>query len=137
MAKTICKILGVVFLLVGIAGFLNHRLLGMHLSNIHNVIHLVSAALALYFGFAATPDAARTFSLVFGIVYLGLGILGFIAPGVVSSLLMGTDMPRGGGMTSGMGAGTGLAPDNVVHLLLGAIFLVGGLARSARRLATT
>src|SRR5262245_2686209 len=81
IAKAICKVLGVVFLILGLLGFVSPRLLGMHLSGVHNIIHLISAALALYFGFVASPSAARSFSLIFGVVYLLLGALGFIAPG--------------------------------------------------------
>src|SRR5262245_2731067 len=76
MAKTVCKILGVVFLLVGVIGFVKSDLLGTHLSMAHNVVHLVSGVIALYLGFAGSLAAARAFCLVFGIVYLGLGILG-------------------------------------------------------------
>jgi hypothetical protein len=47
MAKTVCKILGVVFLLVGVAGFAAPNLLGAHLSTPHNVVHIVSGAIAL------------------------------------------------------------------------------------------
>jgi hypothetical protein len=47
MAKAICKVLGVVFLIIGLLGFVSPNLLGMHLSGIHNIIHLISAALAL------------------------------------------------------------------------------------------
>ena len=121
MAKAICKILGVVFLIIGLLGFVSPNLLGMHLSGIHNIIHLISAALALYFGFAASPSAARTFSLIFGAVYLLIGALGFIAPGPVIRLLQAYHAP--GGPRS-------LAADNIVHLLLGAIFIVAGLARA-------
>jgi len=121
MAKAICKVLGIVFLIVGLLGFVSPNLLGMHLSGIHNIIHLISAALALYFGFAASPSAARTFSLIFGVVYLALGALGFIASGPVIRLLQAHHTP--GGLR-------GLAPDNLVHILLGAVFLIAGLARA-------
>ena len=60
MAKTICKLLGVVFLLVGIAGFVKMDLLGTHLSMAHNLVHILSGIIALYFGFAATHAAARS-----------------------------------------------------------------------------
>ncbi len=76
MAKTVCKILGVVFLLVGLVGFVSPTLLDAHLTPAHNAVHIVSGAIALYFGFAGTLSAAKTFSLVFGVVYLALGILG-------------------------------------------------------------
>jgi len=63
MAKTVCKILGVVFLLVGIAGFAAPHLLGAHLTPAHNLVHLASGAIALYLGFAGSMSAARTLAL--------------------------------------------------------------------------
>ena len=114
MAKTVCKILGVVFLLVGVLGFVSPTLLGMHLTLPHNVVHLVSGAIALYLGFAGTLSAAKIFCLVFGVVYLALGILG---------LAMGTGAERlweVGPLMFGQA-------DHGVHILLGVIFLAGGL----------
>lgn len=122
MAKAICKVLGVVFLIVGLLGFVSPNLLGMHLSGAHNIIHLISAALALYFGFAASPSAARTFSLIFGAIYLLLGVLGFVTPRPVIALLQAHETP--GGVYS-------LAADNIIHMLLGAIFMIAGFARAA------
>jgi hypothetical protein len=114
MAKTVCKILGVVFLLVGVIGFAAPRLLGAHLSPAHNVVHIVSGIIALYFGFAGTLSAAKIFSLVFGVVYLGLGILG---------MALGTGDERMwmvGPLIFGQA-------DHGIHILLGVIFLAGGL----------
>jgi hypothetical protein len=68
MAKTICKIMGVLFLLIGIIGFIQPNIFGFHLSGIHSMIHLVTAALAFYFGFAASSKAAKTFAIIFGVV---------------------------------------------------------------------
>src|SRR5215218_3493930 len=78
MAKQIAKIMGVVFILVGIIGFLAPGLLGMHLSLAHTLVHLISGALALYFGFAGTLSGARLFCIVFGVVYALLGVAGFL-----------------------------------------------------------
>ena len=90
MAKTVCKILGVVFLLVGLVGFVSPNLLGSHLNAAHNVVHLVSGAIALYFGFAGSLSAAKTFCLVFGLVYLGLGVLGLcLAPRLDRMFMLG------------------------------------------------
>ena len=114
MAKTVCKILGVVFLLVGLCGFVAPNLLGAHLSPIHNVIHIVSGAIALYFGFAGTLSGAKTFCLVFGVVYLALGILG---------LALGTGDDRMW-MLGPLHFGNA---DHGIHVLLGVIFLAGGL----------
>ena len=114
MAKTVCKILGVVFLLVGVIGFAKSDLLGAHLSPIHNCVHLVSGAIALYFGFAGTLTGARAFCLVFGVVYLALGILGMaIGTGADRMWMLG---PLHLGQA-----------DHGIHVLLGVIFLAGGL----------
>ena len=114
MAKTVCKILGVVFLLVGVVGFAAPTLLGFHLSPAHNVIHIVSGALALYFGFAGTLAAAKTFCLAFGVVYLALGILGLVVGA-------GVDMEwKMGPLVLGR-------VDHGFHALVGIIFLASGL----------
>jgi hypothetical protein len=121
MAQTFCKIAGVVLVLVGLAGFFMPHLLGMHLTPVHNIVHLLTAALALYMGFAASPAAARTFCIAFGAVYLLLGVLGFVAPGLVATILA-----HEGPVTAGE-----LMPDNLVHVALGAAFLVAGLTTKA------
>jgi hypothetical protein len=59
-----------------VIGFVAPNLLGAHLTPAHNVVHIVSGLIALYLGFAGTLSAAKTFCLVFGVVYLALGILG-------------------------------------------------------------
>ncbi|HEU4714851.1 MAG TPA: DUF4383 domain-containing protein [Pyrinomonadaceae bacterium] len=114
MAKTVCKILGVVFLLVGVLGFVKPDLLGAHLTMPHNLVHIVSGVIALYFGFAGTLSAAKAFSLVFGVVYLALGILG---------MALGTGEQRMwivGPLHLGQA-------DHGIHILLGVVFLAGGL----------
>ncbi len=78
MAKTVCKILGVVFLLVGVAGFAAPNLLNAHLTPPHNVVHIVSGVVALYFGFAGSLSGAKGFCLVFGLLYLALGLIGMV-----------------------------------------------------------
>jgi hypothetical protein len=114
MAKTVCKILGVVFLLVGLLGFAMPDFLNAHLTPPHNVVHIVSGALALYFGFAGSLSGAKMFSLVFGVVYLALGILG---------MAMGTGEDRMW-MVGPLHFGQA---DHGLHILLGVIFLAGGL----------
>jgi hypothetical protein len=114
MAKTVCKILGVVFLLVGVCGFVLPHLLGAHLTPAHNVVHIVSGIIALYFGFAGTLSGAKIFSLVFGVVYLALGILG---------MALGTGEERMW-MVGPLDLGQS---DHGIHILLGVVFLAGGL----------
>lgn len=115
MAKTVCKILGVAFLLIGICGFVAPTLMGFHLSPAHNVVHLVSGAAALYFGFGGSLSGAKMFCLVFGVVYLALGFLGMFVFGA------GADKMWHVGPLA-------LAQmDHFLHILLGVIFLAGGL----------
>ena len=114
MAKTVCKILGVIFLLVGVCGFAAPTLLGAHLTPPHNVVHIVTGAIALYFGFAGTLSAAKMFALIFGVVYLALGVLG---------LAMGTGAEKMW-MIGPLHFGE---MDHLIHVVLGLIFLAGGL----------
>ena len=110
MAKTVCKLLGVVLLLVGVLGF-THLLdsLGAHLSPVHNLVHIISGILALYFGFAGTLGGAKSFCTIFGLIYLALGIIG-LAKGdlMIGPLMLGK-------------------VDHGIHIIVGAAFLAGGL----------
>jgi hypothetical protein len=117
MAQTACKVLGIVFLVAGLVGFVQPHFLGFHLTTIHNVIHLATAAVALYLGFAGTVTNARTFCLTFGAVYGLLGVLGFVAPGLVATVL-----GHPGPLTSG-----DLTPDNLFHIVAGGAFLAAGM----------
>jgi uncharacterized membrane protein HdeD (DUF308 family) len=116
MAKTVCKILGVVFLLVGICGFFAPHLLGAHLTRAHNLVHLVSGAVALYFGFAGSLSGAKGFCLVFGVLYLVLGFLGLFILGDPAMDRMWTVGPLVLGKA-----------DHLIHIVLGLIFLAGGM----------
>jgi uncharacterized membrane protein len=115
MAKKICTLAGIVFLVVGVAGFAMPNLLGTHLTLAHNVIHLVSGAIALYLGLKGSEAGARTFCWVFGAVYLLLGVVGFVLGQgddrmftvLPDQLMLGT-------------------ADHAVHVLLGVVFLIGG-----------
>ena len=120
MANRIATILGVVFLLVGVLGFVAPTLLGAHLSLAHNIIHLVSGAISLWLGLKGTPAGARTFCLVFGVVYLLLGIVGF-AMGTGDERLF-TVIP------DQLVLGT---MDHIIHIALGVIYLIGGLMTKA------
>ena len=116
MANRIATILGVLFLLVGLLGFVMPDLLGAHLTLAHNIIHLVSGAISLWLGLKGTPGGAKTFCLVFGLVYLLLGVVGFLlGTGDDRMLTLIPDQLMFGTM------------DHIIHVLLGAIYLFGGL----------
>ncbi|HEX8282016.1 MAG TPA: DUF4383 domain-containing protein [Pyrinomonadaceae bacterium] len=132
MAKTVCKILGVVFILVGICGFLAPGMLGFHLNLTHNLIHLVSGAIALYFGFAGTLSGARLFCIVFGVVYGLLGVAGFLLGHSGNHTV---DVTPHGGDSSLFAVLPGslelASVDHIFHILLAVIFLIGGFLTKA------
>jgi uncharacterized membrane protein HdeD (DUF308 family) len=115
MAKTVCKLLGIVLLIVGLLGF-THILdpLGAHVGPAyatHNLVHIISGVLALYFGFAGSLSGAKGFCIVFGVVYLLLGVLGLVKGPIdipAIKLLLGH-------------------VDHLIHVVLGIGFLAGGL----------
>jgi hypothetical protein len=127
VARTLCKVLGIVFIIAGLAGFAMPNLLGFHLTTIHNIIHILSGAIAAYLGFAGSYSGCRTFCLVFGAVYALLGVLGFVAPNLVATVI-GHPTPVTGG---------DLAPDNLFHLVVGAVFLVAGLTGPREEVVVT
>jgi len=130
MAKRISTILGIVFLLVGIVGFVAPGVGGFHLSTAHNLIHIVSGALALYFGLAGTLSAARLFCIVFGVVYGLLGIAGFLLgePGTPSMPGMVADNHLFKVLPGMLELGTS---DHIFHILLGIVFIAAGLMTKA------
>ena len=82
MVKTAAILFGVVFLFVGILGFVpsitkDEMLLGIfHVNFAHNVVHLASGAVFLLCGMAGAGPS-RMFFKIFGIVYALVAVLGF------------------------------------------------------------
>lgn len=118
MTKSIAMVFGVVYTLVGLAGFIPAVggslsmapgiLLGIAPVNIlHNVVHLVIGVCGLTM--AKTEEQAGTYCKTFGVVLLLIGVLGFIAPNPLGIL------PIGGG-------------DIWIHLVSGAILAYAGFA---------
>ncbi len=74
---------GVVFLLVGILGFVpgvtdHEMLLGLfHTNAAHNAVHLLSGAVALACG-RSSVRAAQLYFRIFGVVYGLVAVLGFV-----------------------------------------------------------
>jgi hypothetical protein len=119
MNKTVLTVVGAVLAVAGVAGFVFPGFLGMHLSTVHNVIHLVSGFLALYFGLKGTIPAARTFSVFFGAIYALLGVIGFAVGGIHGMWVV---IPNE--LVLGM-------VDHVIHFLVGGVLLFAALAKPA------
>lgn len=85
---------------------------GLGLTWTHNIVHVVLALAAFIFGFSNMPGkVVKTFAIIFGVVYVGLGVTGFF----VSN-------PLGSGLALNLGVAL-----NAVHLLIGAWALTAGL----------
>jgi hypothetical protein len=92
MVKTAAILFGIVFLAVGILGFVPGvttdvngmpMLLGIfHVNTAHNFVHLASGIVFLLCGMAG-PGPSRTFFKIFGIVYALVAILGFVPDGTM------------------------------------------------------
>lgn len=118
--KKLAYLFGVVFLLVGILGFVPalapmhsdgmHYLLGLFMvGGIHNAIHLLSGVAALALG-AYSEKTARLYFLGFGAVYALVTVVGFIQKDTVLGIFH-----------------VNLA-DNFLHLVLAVAILGIGLA---------
>lgn len=111
-ARLFAQVLGVVLTLVGILGFIpglggpDGNLLGIFAINpTHNIIHILTGLVGLAAGFAADGRYARTYALVFGIVYLIVTIVGFIQGNTI----------------------LGIIPTNLADNLLHTLITIGGL----------
>lgn len=137
MANIVATIMGVLFILIGLTGFAFNNLLGTHLTLTHNLIHLVSGAASLYFGLKGTPSAARLFCFGFGFVYLALAVIGYwfgyahgatYLPDAAADNALNDNMFR---MIPGVfELGT---MDHIIHIVIGAVYLVGGVLTRTRR----
>ena len=83
MIKTLSIVLGIVFIAIGILGFVRgitdrEHLLGIfHVNPAHNVVHILSGAIALIAGMTSI-HAARMFFRAFGLIYGLVAVLGFL-----------------------------------------------------------
>ena len=120
--KTASILVGVIFLAVGLLGFVSNPIVGtspdaiFHADKNHNYVHIASGVLFLLIAFAA-PAATAGFLKLFGLVYLAIGIWGLTTIG-------------DSGMTTLASFLHVNAADNYLHIALGVvIFLLGFLPR--------
>lgn len=110
--KKLGLIFGIVFILVGILGFVPNPLISptglFHTDSVHNVVHLV-LGLILVLGSRKGDSAAGTSIKVVAAIYLVLAIVGFIQFGGAD------DMGRLAGLAMANSA------DNWLHLVLAVV----------------
>jgi len=80
--KKIAVIFGVIFVVVGVLGFITvvspgGKLLGVFdVNTAHNLVHLATGIIAILVGMSS-DKASRTFFQVFGVIYALVAVLGF------------------------------------------------------------
>lgn len=127
MLKKASMVFGIVFIAIGILGFVpaltpDHHLLGVfHVDAVHNIIHLASGVAALLA--ASSARYAKMYFQVFGIVY-GIVALG----GFLPFLQFGEDMKLLGLTHMNMA-------DNLLHVAIAATALYFGFGYNATEAA--
>lgn len=110
MAKKLLSVFGVILLLVGIIGFFNDPIFGVfEVDTMHNIVHLLTGILALIFA-GKGEGPAKTFSKVFGIIYLIVTVVGFVQGDSVLGIISVN------------------SADNYLHVLLTIVFLAIGFS---------
>ncbi|MCA1705060.1 MAG: DUF4383 domain-containing protein [Actinobacteria bacterium] len=124
-ARTYAKVVGVTVLLVGIIGVIigdpKDGLFGLfNVDIVEDIVHLGSGGLLSYVGFKGTESAVKSVVMGIGVVYLLVGVLGFIAPELFGLIPHDYDLA-----------------DNVLHLVLGGLAVAAASASAAPRTDAT
>lgn len=110
IAKKYAQILGIVLLVIAAVGFIagENPLLGvLNIELAEDLIHLVTGGLLTYVGFTKSEKVAACVVGILGAVYLLVGVIGFVSPGLLGILSHQYSLL-----------------DNIIHLSLG----IAGLA---------
>ncbi len=114
MAKTLAIIFGIVFVLVGILGWVPNPLVGMgaffDTNHVHDGVHLVFGLVLLGVGLWASSASALWLKVI-GVVYLLVAVLGFLM------------VPDGGEL---LGLVQVNMADHLLHVVLGVVLVVAG-----------
>ena len=113
--RTYAQILGIVLILIGVVGLILGDALFLGILNIdivEDIVHILTGGILAYVGFGRLDiGSARTVVIALGVVYLLVGILGFILPTLFGLI------PHGYTVF-----------DNLLHLLLGVLSIAVAFA---------
>lgn len=123
LGQKVCIGMGIIFSILGIGGIVIPGLAGMHLSFLHNIIHLVSGVLALWSGYSDDIKRAYNYSIGFGFFYGILGLGGFFLgePGFPGVGHMEADNHLLRILPNALEFGS---VDHVIHIIISGVFLV-------------
>ena len=116
MAKTFGMLFGIVFLAVGILGFVpgvtkDEMLLGIFMVNtMHSIVHIASGVVFLFASMAGAAAASLWFK-IFGLIYAVVAVMGFVVGnGMIFNLISNN------------------TNDTWLHVVLAAVMLLIGFA---------
>jgi hypothetical protein len=118
-AKTSAIVIGLIFIAVGLLGFVSNPIIAdsheaiFHADSTHSIVHIVSGALFLLFAFGI-PRYVRSFLILFGLIYLVIGIMGM-------TKIADAEMTQVFGFLHVNSA------DNYLHICLGAVIFLAGI----------
>ena len=120
--RVYAQVLGVVLILTGILGLVlgERLLLGiLNIDILEDIVHILTGGLLAYVGFGRTSLAlARNLVLALGIIYLVVGLLGFVVPTLFGLLPDGYTVF-----------------DNLLHLALGLLSIAVAYLQPSTRAA--
>ena len=119
--QRVCLGLGLILIVIGFVGVLMPGFLRMHLSMMHNFMHIMSGALALWCGYTSS-NRSIAYSIGFGAIYGLLGIAGYVvgSPGYPGVGNMEADQNLFRVIPNILEFGT---MDHVAHILIGSFLL--------------
>ena len=83
--KLVAKVLGIVLLVVGIAGFfVDGQLLMFQVDTVHNAVHILSGLIGI--AVSGSYSSSRLYLIIFGLVYGLVTVLGFATGGDILGL---------------------------------------------------
>ena len=113
--KRFAQILGVALILVGLVGLVLGDKVWLGILNVdivEDIVHLATGGLLAYVGFSGVDlSAARSIVLALGVIYLVVGILGFVVPTMFGLIPSGYTIF-----------------DDLLHLVLGGLSLAVALS---------
>ena len=115
LARIYVVLSGAILLLVGMLGFFRHEMFNLAFPPAHNVFHLVSGAIGLWAGLRNNAHAVRRFGQIFGAIYTLVPIAGFAGLRDFGPIQLDLNTHF-----------------NFIHLGVGLLSLVAGLAGAAR-----
>lgn len=113
MAKTLAVVFGVIFVLVGLLGFVPNPVVGMgalfETDMLHNLVHLIFGIILLVVAYQATAQAALWLKIL-GVVYLILALIGWFMGAPLLGLVVANDA------------------DHWLHVVLGIVLIAAGFS---------